>query len=161
MLSRFKNFVLLTLAAMAAFSIAAIVATDTAQCLDWNSYSPAHAVGSGSNEWWTTYPNQHDNSGSEALHPDWVLDALKDKPLLILVHSSNCVPCKTQTPRINAAVGSYSGDLEYYDVLAEGSSIEKAISILDVYDPFGIGEPRSFQRQPSSPWPKARMERWM
>jgi len=137
MLIRFKNFALLALAAIAAFSVAAFFTSDTAQCLDWNSYSPAHAVGSGSDDWWTTYPHQHDNSGSEALHPDWVLDALKDKPLLVLVHSSNCVPCLAQTPRINTAVGSYSSDLKYYDVLAEGSSIEKAISILDVYDPYG------------------------
>ncbi len=141
MLVRFRNFTLLVLAAMAAFSMTVFVASDTALSEDWNSYRHANAVGSGDNDWWTTYPNQHDNSGSEALHPTWVLDALKDKPVLILIHQTNCIPCRTQTPRINAAVGSYSSDLEYYDVLAEGSSIEKALSILDVYDPFGIGKP--------------------
>ncbi len=137
MLVRFKNFTLLVLVAMAAFSAAAFFTSDTALSQDWNSYSPVHAVGSEDGDWWTAYPNQHDNSGSEALHPDWVLDALKDKPLLILVHSSNCKPCLTQTPRIKAAAESFSGELKYYDMLAEGSSIEKAISILDVYDPYG------------------------
>ncbi|MEI8004395.1 MAG: hypothetical protein WCG94_08650 [Methanothrix sp.] len=137
MLNKFKNFALLVLAVMAAFSMAAIVMTDTAQSLDWNSYSPAQAVGSGDDDWWATYPDQHENSGSEAKHPGWVMDALKEKPVLILIHSSNCVPCLTQTPRIKAAAESFSGDLAYYDILGEGSSLPEAIDILDVYDPAG------------------------
>ena len=73
MQSEFKNFALLVLAAMAAFSMAAFVMTDTALCEDWNSYSPEHAVGSGDDDWWTAYPDQHENSGSAVEHPDWVL----------------------------------------------------------------------------------------
>jgi hypothetical protein len=137
MLSEFKNFALLALAAMAAFSMAALVMADTAQSLDWNSYSPTQAVGSGEGDWWTTYPDQHENSGLKAEHPDWVMEALKEKPVLILVHSSNCAPCLTQMPRIKAAADTFGNDLLYYDVLAEGSGYEKAIDILDVYDPVG------------------------
>lgn len=137
MLNMFKNFALLVLAAMAAFSIAGFAVTGTAQSQDWNSYSPAHAVGSGDDDWWTAYPDKHENSGSAAKHPDWVLKNLKEKPVLILIHSSNCVPCLTQTPRISAAAESFSGDLAYYDILAEGSGFEKAIEILDVYSPTG------------------------
>jgi ABC-type sugar transport system substrate-binding protein len=88
MLSGFKNFGLLVLAAMAAFSMAGFVMTDTALSEDWDSYSPAHAVGSGDDDWWTAYPDQHEASGSAVEHPDWVLDALKEKPVLILIHSS-------------------------------------------------------------------------
>ena len=135
MLNEFKNFALLVLTAIAAFSIAGFVMADTALCQDWNSYSPAHAVGSEDDDWWTTYPNQHENSDMAVKHPDWVLKALKEKPLLILIHSSNCVPCLAQMPRINNAAGSYSDDLAYYDMLAEGSGYEKAIGILDVYNP--------------------------
>jgi len=120
---------------MAAISMTVFLTAGTALSQDWNSYSPAHVVGSGDDDWWTTYPDQHENSGKEAEHPDWVLDALKEKPLLILIHSSNCVPCLTQTPRIKAAANSNSGDLAYYDILAEGSSIEEAIGILDIYNP--------------------------
>jgi hypothetical protein len=141
MLNRFRNFALLVLAAMSALSMTAFVTADTALCQDWNSYSPAHAVGSGDDDWWTTYPDQNENSGSAAKHPDWVLSALKKKPVLILIHSSNCVPCLAQTPRIKAAVGSYSGDIDYYDILGEGSSLQQAIDILEVYDPFGGGKP--------------------
>jgi len=137
MQSEFKNFALLILTAMAAFSVAGFVTADMALCQDWNSYTPAHAIGSGDDDWWTTYPDQHENSGSAVKHLDWALKALKEKPLLILIHSSNCVPCLTQMPRISAAAESFSGDLEYYDVLAEGSGYDKAIEILDVYSPSG------------------------
>ena len=141
MLSRFRNFTLLVLAAMAAFSTAVFITADTALSQDWNSYSPAHAAGSGDKDWWTTYPDQNENSGSAVNHPDWIEKALKEKPVLILIHSSNCVPCLTQTPRISAAADSFSSDLDYNDVLGEGSSLQKAIEILDVYDPFGSGKP--------------------
>ena len=141
MQSEFKNFTLLVLTAMAAFSMAAFVMTDTALCEDWNSYSPAHAVGSGDDDWWTTYPDQHENSSSTVEHPDWVLKSLKEKPVLILIHSSNCKPCLTQTPRIENAVERFSEDLKYDDVLGEGSSLQQAIDILNVYDPKGEGKP--------------------
>jgi hypothetical protein len=32
---------------------------------------------------------------------------------------------------------SYGSNLSYYDVLAEGSSIQKAMDILDIYNPTG------------------------
>jgi thiol-disulfide isomerase/thioredoxin len=137
MLNRFKNFALLVLAAIAAFSMAAFIMTDTALSENWNSYSPAHSVGSADDDWWTTYPDQHENSSSTLEHPDWVLKSLKEKPVLILIHSSNCVPCLTQTPRIKTTAESFSGDLEYYDMLAEGSNYQKAIAVLDVYNPAG------------------------
>ena len=132
MQSEFKNFILLVLAAMAAFGTASV-----ALCQDWNSYTAEHTIGSGDDDWWTTYPDQHENSGSAVKHPDWILKALKEKPVLILIHSSNCVPCLAQMPRISAAAESFSGDLAYYDILAEGSGFEKAIEILDVYSPTG------------------------
>lgn len=132
MLSAFKNLALLVLAA---FFMAELAMADAA--LDWNSYSPDQTVGSDDDDWWTVYPDQHENSGSQAKHPDWVMQALKEKPVLILIHSSNCVPCLTLMPRIKAAVESFGGDLLYYDVLAEGSGYEKAIDILDIYDPAG------------------------
>jgi hypothetical protein len=138
MLSEFKNFALLVLAAMGAFSMAAFVMADTALSEDWNSYSPSQAVGSGDEDWWTAYPDKHESSGSAVEHPDWILDALKEKPVLILIHQSNCVPCKTQVPRTKATMASFQGDLEYYDMLAEESGWLKAIEILAVYDPNGL-----------------------
>ena len=63
------------------------------------------------------------------------MEALKEKPVLILIYSSSCVPCLTQMPRIKRQCKALERILKYYDVLAEGCSIEKAIAILDVYDP--------------------------
>ncbi|MCK9566002.1 MAG: thioredoxin family protein [Methanothrix sp.] len=138
-LNRFSNFQLAAVAA-AVIAVAFVLAVP---CLgeDWNSYIPVHSLGSGDEDWWTTYPDQNENSGSAVNHPDWIMKALKEKPVLILVHSSNCVPCLTQTPRIKAAAESVSSDLDYYDILGEGSSLQKAIEILEVYDPFGSGKP--------------------
>jgi thiol-disulfide isomerase/thioredoxin len=141
MFNGFRNFTVLALAAIAAFSVALFAAAGTAHSQDWGSYNPAHAVGSGDDNWWIKYPDQNENSGKEVQHPDWMLDALKEKPVLILIHSSTCVPCLAQVPRINAAVEKYSDDLDYHDVLGEGASLQEAIDILDVYDPFGMGKP--------------------
>jgi hypothetical protein len=130
MLNGFKDF-------LALLVLATLAMTNVALSEDWSSYSPAHTLGSGNNDWWTAYPDQNVNSGSAVDHPSLVLDALKEKPLLILVHSSNCKPCLVQIPRIKSAVDSNSGDLSYYDMLAEGSSYQKAIDILDIYNPTG------------------------
>jgi len=155
MLNGFRNLTVLALAVLAAFSLALFAAAGTALSLDWSSYSPAHAVGSVDNDWWIKYPDQNENSGNEVEHLDWVTKALKEKPVLILIHSSTCVPCRTQVPRIKAAVDKYSGDLDYHDVLGEGASLQEAIDILDVYDPFGMGKP-VVPRPSSSLLPKAR-----
>jgi|WetSurMetagenome_2_1015567.scaffolds.fasta_scaffold00690_10 hypothetical protein len=141
MLNGFRNLTVLALAVLAAFSLALFAAAGTALSLDWSSYTPSHAIGSGDDDWWIAYPDQNENSGKEVQHPDWMLDALKEKPVLILIHSSTCVPCRTQVPRIKAAVDKYSGDLDYHDVLGEGASLQEAIDILDVYDPYGMGKP--------------------
>ncbi len=135
MLDRFKR-VQLTVAMAVIFAATFILAIP---CLgeDWNSYTPSHGIGSGDDDWWMAYPDQHVSAGSDVEHPSWVLDALKEKPLLILVHSSNCVPCLTQIPRIEAVAASYDQDLKYYDVLAQEDSFEKAVAILDVYNPAG------------------------
>ncbi len=106
---------------------------------DWNSYNPSHSLGSGDDDWWTTYPDQNANSGSTASHPAWILDALKEKPVLIFVHSSDCKPCLQQIANIDKTLESYGTDLGYYDILTDSNEADyqKAIGILDVYDPHG------------------------
>jgi thiol-disulfide isomerase/thioredoxin len=132
MLSRFHSITRLALMALSIFA-----AAGTALSLDLDGYTPAHAVGTADDEWWTAYPDQHENAGSSVEHLDWVIDDLKDKPVLIFVHSSNCKPCLAQMPRVQSAVDRFGDDIEYYDILAEDSGYEKALGILDVYDPDG------------------------
>ncbi|HPT37355.1 MAG TPA: hypothetical protein PLZ44_03585 [Methanothrix sp.] len=135
MLKRFCSFTILLYAAIAVFA-----ATGTAFSEDWDNYVPSHEIGSADDDWWTVYPDQHENAGSTVDHLSWVLDDLKEKPVLMLVHSSNCVPCLTQMPRIQSAVDKFGDDLKYYDVLAEGDGYLKALEVLDVYDPDGGGQ---------------------
>lgn len=133
MLNGFKDFLALLVLATLAISTMANAALSE----DLNNYSPAHTLGSGDNDWWAAYPDQNENSGMTVEHPSWVLDALKEKPVLMLVHSSNCVPCLVQIPRINNTLDSYGQNLSYYDVLAEGKGLQKAIGVLDIYNPLG------------------------
>jgi thiol-disulfide isomerase/thioredoxin len=133
MLNRFKDFtVSLVLAALAISAVEGLALSE-----DWNSYSPVYSPGSGDNDWWTAYPDQNAKSGSLVEHPSWIRDALKEKPVLILVHSSDCKPCLIQMPRIEKVANNFESDLKYSDVLAEGSGLRKAIDILDIYNPSG------------------------
>ena len=130
MLIKFQNFLLLA-ASIALFSASTLALGQE------DDYTPAFQVGSGDDDWWTVYPDQHQNASLPVEHPDWVLDELKDKPLLILVHSSNCVPCLVQIPRIESAVAKFGDSISYHDVLAEGAGFREAVDILNVYDPLG------------------------
>ena len=131
MFDRFKNSLILLIAFCLAISALFAIA------LAEDDNGPEHSIGSDDSDWWTTYPDKNINSGSAVDHPDWVLEAVVDKPLLILIHQNNCVPCKTHVPRINEAVQNYKDDILYYDILAEGDGFKKALEILDVYNPSG------------------------
>jgi hypothetical protein len=135
MLSKLQNFSLLTWMILAIFAASA-----AALAQDGDSYTPAFEVGSGSNDWWTTYPDQHENASSAVEHPDWVLEELEEKPILILIHSSNCRACLFQVPKIQSAVDRFGENLTYHDVLAQDSTYFEALKILDVYGPYNKGE---------------------
>jgi thiol-disulfide isomerase/thioredoxin len=136
MLNGFKDFFALIVLASLAISTLANAALSE----DWNSYSPAYNLGPGDNDWWREYPDQNKDSGMTVEHLSWIEDALEEKPVLILVHSSDCIPCLVQVPRINNALKSYGLNISYYDILAEGKGMQKAMGILDVYNPAGRDE---------------------
>jgi len=134
MLSRIKNFItLFVLVGMVLSAIAGLAFSE-----DWNSYKPAHALGSGEDDWWTASPDQHLNAGSSVTHPASVLDALQGKPLFMLVHTSVCKDCETQIANINKVLDSYGNDLKYDDIMGEGSGLEEATDLLSVYSPIGM-----------------------
>jgi hypothetical protein len=133
MFNRIKDYLaLFVLVAVVLSAIAGLALSD-----DWGSYQPAHSMGSGENDWWTAYPSQHAKAGSSVEHPASVLKALKEKPVLILVHSSSCRSCVAQIANIKKVLESYGGELKYEDVMAEGGSLRDAIALLDVYNPTG------------------------
>lgn len=126
------------------FLLSLVLAAMTSQALvgfalseDWSGYRPVHNLGLEDDDWWTAYPSQHAFSGTSVAHPSWVMDALKKKPVVILVHSSTCKPCAEQMDNLKEPLATFGSYLDYYDVPGEGSNLEKATEILSVYDPTG------------------------
>ncbi len=95
-------------------------------------YKPVHALGSGEDDWWIGYPPQSSGSGSLIIHPKWVQDSLKDKPVLILDHSSSCTSCVVQKANIEKALAAYGKNVTYYDLLTD-SRDKRAFEVLSVY----------------------------
>ncbi len=93
----------------------------------------SYSVGSGNDDWWTTYPSQSSSSGSEVNHPSWVLDALKNKPVVLYVHMG-CSYCKPQTDAMAEVMKEYGNKVTYYDIPADGSDA-RAQPALKAYDP--------------------------
>lgn len=94
------------------------------------------SVGTGPDDWWTAYPDQHPNAGSEVDHPRWVLDTLRDKPLLILDHSTNCKACIDQENAADAVMEDYGGDIAYENLITNAGDF-RAEELFEVYDPDG------------------------
>ncbi|HWQ18668.1 MAG TPA: thioredoxin family protein [Methanotrichaceae archaeon] len=97
---------------------------------------PHYEVGSGADDWWVTYPGQHSSSGSAVKHPQWVLDSLKEKPVLILDHSKDCRPCKEQISYVNAVLPAYDNGLTYYNMMADEGD-PRTNDVFSAYNPTG------------------------
>lgn len=94
-----------------------------------------YPVGSGPDDWWTAYPDQHPGAGSEVDHPSWVLDLLEDGPILILDHSTNCEACIKQEDAANAALEEVGEDAIAFENLIADPENERANALFEVYDP--------------------------
>jgi len=94
-----------------------------------------YPIGSGNDDWWTTYPDQSSGAGEEVNHPSWVMDALQEKPVLIYVHKS-CDYCQPQTNAIQNVSGELGGEIAFFEINAEGSD-SRAEEALQAYDPNG------------------------
>ena len=98
--------------------------------------SREHDVGSGPEDWWIGYPDQHSNAGSEVDHPSWALDPLEEKAAIILIHRTGCPACLKQDEAIRKVLGDLGDDATYLDVLSD-DDFEKAWEGLIVYYPSG------------------------
>jgi len=84
----------------------------------YESYEPKRSQGSGDNDWWITYPTQHPRSGLAVDHPDWIVEELGEKPVVILLHSQGCIPCIEQGEDMNAVLDDYGDEVSYHDMMA-------------------------------------------
>jgi hypothetical protein len=92
-------------------------------------------VGSGSDDWWTNYPDQSSGAGKEVNHPSWVLDALEAKPVLIYVHKE-CDYCAPQQEAVDKILDGFKGQITYYDINADEGDSRTEEALL-AYDPNG------------------------
>jgi len=99
-----------------------------------------YSVGTGPDDWWTVYPDQHPNAGSEVDHPQWILDSLEEKPVLILDHSTGrCKACIDQESYVDAVLEDNGDDVTYENLISGGGDT-RADELFDIYDPNG-GKP--------------------
>ena len=94
-----------------------------------------YSVGTGNDDWWVTYPAQSPGSGSDVNHPQWILDALGSKPVVVYVHKG-CSYCKPQTDALAEIVKEEGNNFIYFDISAD-SSDNRAEEALQAYDPTG------------------------
>ncbi|RLF60101.1 MAG: hypothetical protein DRN37_03225 [Thermoplasmata archaeon] len=96
---------------------------------------PVHDTGSGEDDWWIVYPDDHPDWGTDPDHPDWVLERLGRGPILILDHSDNCIPCLRQQEDVDSIMEYFGDDILLIDLLS--GQDERASEVFGVYDPGG------------------------
>lgn len=105
-----------------------------------NNYTPVHSVGTGSNDFWINYPAGNPSSEQNVEHLSWIVDSLKNKPVLFVVHRTGCIGCADQAERVIEFGDKYSDYVEFYDLDAvDGASndiLQKANEVY-IYDPNG------------------------
>ncbi|OPY52504.1 MAG: hypothetical protein A4E49_01858 [Methanosaeta sp. PtaU1.Bin112] len=94
-----------------------------------------YPVGSGNEDWWTAYPDQSPGAGGDVNHPNWVLDALESKPVIIYVHKS-CDYCVPQTLAVKNITDEFSSWITFFEIGAEGTD-SRSEEALEAYDPNG------------------------
>jgi hypothetical protein len=108
--------------------------TSVSSADDLQGYKPVYSLGSGKEDWWIKYPDRSPNANAPVNHLPWVIDALKDKPVIILIHSTDCKACKVQKKDLDSVLGVYGSDLHYYDMNADVVNA-KVMDVLDAYYP--------------------------
>lgn len=94
-----------------------------------------HSTGSGSDDWWTVYPDQSSGAGGQVVHPDWVIEALEEGPVLIYVHKE-CDYCLPQTEAVRKIADEFAGSITFYEINAD-SEDPRAEEAMQAYDPDG------------------------
>jgi len=103
-------------------------------------------------DWWIEYPEDHSKAGQEVGHPDWVLQELKEKEMvLIFFWQVACGPCEDQWEDMKdeglVSGTEQDGELEKYTDIVSLYSLDigkpNYRSALETYDPQGynLGTP--------------------
>jgi len=102
------------------------------------TYTPVHSLGTGTDDFWTVYPEINPKSGASVSHLDWVLNSLTEGCVLFVVHRTGCIGCQAQADRVIGFAEQYQGQVEFYDLdIALGGAVEQQAYDAYVYDPDG------------------------
>jgi hypothetical protein len=101
---------------------------------DWQSYEPSHSLGSSSTDWWTAYPDQSEKAGSDVEHPQWILESLKEKPVIIFLHQEECKSCGAQKANIDAVMEMYPRSVTLFDIMADWKD-PRFVDFNNAYEP--------------------------
>ncbi|MBC7129261.1 MAG: thioredoxin family protein [Thermoplasmatales archaeon] len=99
-----------------------------------NSINEKYIIGDGDDDSWIDYPSWHPKAGEKVEHPSWVLKEIEKKPLVILVHSNNCLPCIQQQKDLEDLLENFGNDIIYVDITADGSD-SRAWDAYNIYYP--------------------------
>ncbi len=101
---------------------------------DWlEDYIPSSEEGQLEHQWWASYPKQHSLYGSTPIHPRWLVDMLENGSILILGHSTRCIPCIEQQRSVEMIEQEYGEKIQIVDLI---SGVDKRTNdIMRLYDP--------------------------
>ena len=103
-----------------------------------DTYTPLHSLGTGTNDFWETYPLNHPNSSEPVNHLAWVLESLNEHGVMIVVHRTGCITCQPQADRMIALADKYGNNTTFYDLdISRGGDTEQKAYESYVYDPAG------------------------
>ncbi len=79
---------------------------------DWlENYTPAHSVGTGSNDFWINFP-----TNQSVQHKTWITENLEEKPVFFVCHRTGCASCTPQADRVKTLGKTYAEDTVFYDL---------------------------------------------
>ena len=98
------------------------------------TYEQKFNLGSGDDDWWVKYPDQHPSNGTDFTHPSWVLNNLDNKPVVVLVGAEWCPACKQQETDLAPIINDLGSDFKY--IYINTSKDERTMEAIS-YDPTG------------------------
>jgi hypothetical protein len=81
-----------------------------------NNYTPIHSVGTGSDNFWINFPVGGPSVGQSVNHLTWIIEDLKEKPVVFVCHRTGCAACTPQADRVKALREIYGEDAVFYDL---------------------------------------------
>jgi hypothetical protein len=127
-ITRYFNDILLATMLLIAASLTIFAPASSTD--DLQGYKPVYSLGTGDADWWINYPDNSLSPGTQVSHLPWVIDDLKQKPVVIFVYRLDCMACEVQKEDLNKVLDSYGNDVKYYDLLVPN---EKMSGILTSY----------------------------